>query len=109
MGYNYVQPGSALTIPAPAAVSSGGVVIAGAIIGIAAGSAGAGDSVDVLVAGVFELPKVGADEIDLGDVIYWDGTAGLVTVSASGNTKIGTAVAAAGAGAAAARVRLSGF
>lgn len=109
MGYNYIQPGGSLTIPAPAAVSSGGVVIAGEIIGIAAGSAAIGEAVDVVTSGVFELAKVGANAFALGATVYWDDTANLATVTASGNTKIGVAVAAAGASTATVKVRLSGF
>lgn len=109
MGYNFIQPGGSLTIPAPAAVASGGVVIAGSIIGIAAGSATLGESIDVVTAGVFELAKVGADAFALGGSVYWDDAANLATATASGNTKIGVAVAAAGASTAVVKVRLSGF
>ncbi|MDT8858019.1 DUF2190 family protein [Paracoccaceae bacterium Fryx2] len=105
----FVQAGSNLTIPAPAAVTSGGVVVAGSIIGIAAGSAAIGTPVDVVTTGVFELPKVGADVITLGDPLYFVAASKLVTVTPSGNTKIGVAVAAAGAGVATVPVRLSGF
>lgn len=109
MGYNYIQPGGNITIPAPADVTSGGVVIAGAIIGIAAATVAAGEAVDVVTEGVFELAKVGADDVAVGDPIYWDGTNDLATLTASGNTKIGVAVAAAGASTATVKVRLSGF
>lgn len=109
MGYNFVQAGSNLTIPAPAAVSSGGVVIAGSIIGIAVGSALLGEAVDVVTTGVFELPKVGANTFTLGAPVYWDDAADLATTTVSGNTKIGVAVAAAGASTASVKVRLSGF
>lgn len=93
--HNYVQPGEVLTIPAPAAVSSGGVVVAGAIVGIANGAAAIGELVDVSVQGVVTLPKVAALAIAIGDVVYWDGTNKLVTKSASGNTKLGVATTVA--------------
>lgn len=109
MGFNYVQPGSTITIPAPADLASGDVVIAGGIIGIAAGNAAAGESVDVLTGGVFDLAKVGANNFTLGATVYWDSTAGLCTTTSSGNTKIGIAVAVAGASTASVKVRLSGF
>ena len=66
MATNYIQPGDSLTIPAPAAVASGGVVIAGSIVGIAAGDAESGASVDVVTRGVFTLPKVGANAFTSG-------------------------------------------
>jgi predicted RecA/RadA family phage recombinase len=106
---NFQQAGSNLTIPAPAAVSSGEIVIAGSIIGVAAGAAALGASVDVVTTGVFELVKVGADAFTLGALVYYDAAGKLATTTATANTKIGVAVAAAGAGAATVSVRLSGF
>ena len=55
MATNFIQPGDCLTIPAPAAVASGGVVIAGTIVGIAAGDAESGESVDVVDYGSFPV------------------------------------------------------
>jgi len=92
---NYIQRGATLTIAAPAGVLSGGVVIAGSLIGIANGDADSGASVDVDVEGVFDLPKVSALAINLGDTVYWDATNKLVTKTASGNTKLGYAVSGA--------------
>ena len=109
MAKNFIQAGDTLTIPAPAAVTSGGVVIAGAIIGVAQGDAASGASVDVKTSGVWELPKVGADVATLGVAIYWNSTSKLATVTASGNTKIGVAVEAAAASTGTVKVRLSGF
>lgn len=111
MAKNYIQPGDTITIPAPAAVLSGGVVAAGLIIGIAHGDAAAGEPCDVSVSGVWELPKVAADAVTLGAPVYWDAAAELATIDdAEGdNPKLGLAIEAAGAGAAAVRVRLSGF
>lgn len=106
---NFVQAGSALTIPAPAVVASGDVVQAGSIIGVAAGSANAAQPVDVIVTGVFQLSKVAADAVTLGAVIYWNAATKLATVTASGNTKLGVATEAAAASTGTVRVRLSGF
>lgn len=106
---NYIQPGNILTIPAPVTVASGGVVIAGNIIGVAAGDALSGAPVDVDVVGVFDLPKVAANAFALGAAVYWDSTASLATSTATGNTKLGVATAAAAAGTASLPVRLSGF
>lgn len=106
---NYIQPGDTLTIPAAEAVVSGQVVIAGEIVGIAAGDGAIGDAIDVTTRGVFELPKVGADAIDLGEAVYFDLDSGLATLTATDNVRIGVAVAAAGASVATVNVRLSGF
>lgn len=111
MARNFVQPGNTLTIPSPAAVQSGGVVVAGSIVGIAQGDAAADEPCDVSVSGVWELPKVGGDGVALGTAVYWDAAAELVTIDADegANPKLGVAIEAAAAGAAAVKVRLSGF
>lgn len=109
MAKNYIQPGDTLTIPAPAVVLSGDVVIAGDIKGIAQGDAAAGAPVDVATRGVWELPKVAANAFTLGGKVYWNATDGLATSTASGNTLLGVAVEAAPADTASVKVRLSGF
>ena len=103
---NYIQRGDTITIPAPAAVLSGGVVIAGSIVGIANGDAAITEPVDVDVVGVFTLPKVSALAIAAGDIIYWDATAGLATKTATANTKLGYATEAAANPSASVNVRL---
>ncbi len=109
MATNFIQRGDNLTIPAPATVTSGAPVIAGEIVGIALGDAASGASVDVATSGVFEIAKVAADDMALGDVIYWDDSTELATITATDNTKLGVAVTAAGTGTGAVKVRLSGF
>ena len=103
---NHVQPGDTLTIPAPAAVLSGGVVIAGSIVGIANGGAASGALIDVDVVGVFALPKVSALAIAVGDIVYWDATAGLANKTPTANTKLGYATEAAANPSASVKVRL---
>lgn len=109
MARNFIQPGNVLTIPAPAAVLSGGVVIAGDIKGIAQGDAASGAPVDVSTVGVWELPKVAANAFTLGAKVYWAAGTGLATTTAASNTLLGVAVAAAPASAGTVAVRLSGF
>lgn len=105
---NFIQPGRTLTFPAPAAVISGGIVVAGGIVGVANGDAAEGEDVDVDVTGVFELPKVSALAIGLGDTVYYDAATGLVNKTASGNTKLGVAVHAVPNPSAAVQVRFPG-
>lgn len=102
---NYIQRGENLTIPAPAAISSGDVVIVGEIIGVAAAGAAIGESVDVVTEGVFELSKA-AEAFAVGAAIYWDSASKLATSTATDNTKIGVAIEAAAAGDATACVKL---
>lgn len=106
---NYVQRGDTLSIPAPADVESGEIVISGSIIGVAAGDALTGETVDVDTVGVFDLPKVSALAISVGNIVYYDAATGLVNKTSSGNTKVGVAVTAAANPSASVNVRLSGF
>ena len=105
---NFVQRGDTLTIPAPAIVASGGVVIAGSIIGVANGAAAVGEDVDVDVTGVFNLRKVSALAIAVGDKVYFDSATSLVTKTASGNTYLGVATSVAPNPSAVVAVRLNG-
>lgn len=108
MATNYVQAGVNLTVPAPADVTSGSGVLVGSIFGIAAGDALSGADMDLVTEGVFDMPKVSALAISIGDQIYWDDTAKLVNKTASGNTLIGVAVTAAANPSGAVNVRLNG-
>jgi predicted RecA/RadA family phage recombinase len=105
---NYIQPGMNITLPAPEAVISGQGVIVGNIFGIASGDAAINEDVDIVTEGVFELPKVGANNFALGAKVYFDDATNLVTTTASGNTYIGVAIEAAIASTATVRVRLNG-
>jgi predicted RecA/RadA family phage recombinase len=105
---NYIQRGDALTSPAPTGgVSSGDAVLTGALFGVAAATADAGDDVAVSVEGVFELPKKTADAVTVGAPLYWDATPGELTTTATDNTRVGYAAAAAGAGTATVTIKLT--
>lgn len=105
---NYVQNGVNLTLPAPTNVLSGSVVLVGSIVGVAAESALSGEELDLVTRGVFTLPKVAALAIAIGDKVYWDSTAQLVTKTASGNTLLGVAVSPAANPSGDVAVRLNG-
>lgn len=105
---NYVQKGENLTLPAPADVLSGEGVVIGSIFGVAAGDALSGADVDLVTEGVFELPKVSALAIAVGDKIYFDSATKLVNKTASGNTYVGVAVTAAANPSGFVNVRLNG-
>ncbi len=101
---NFVQPGKQITIPAPEAITSGQVVTLGGLVGIAAGSAAVGETVDVVLEGVFSVPKVSANVFSVGATVYVN-SGGLAT-STVGIT-LGHAIEVAVNGAAAVKVRLS--
>ena len=100
---NFVQEGVVLTVIAPAAVTSGQLVIVGNIAGVSAYDAASGAEAELRVEGVFTLPKVAGDAITAGQPVK--ATAAGV-VSAAGSFTIGYAVAAAGAGTTTVTVRL---
>lgn len=108
MASNHIQPGKVLTIPAPAPVAAGAVVVAGAIVGIAQGDAEAGAPVDVQVDEVWRLPKVAAQAIAVGEAVYYAADTSLVTKTSTGNTKLGVAVETAANPSATVAVRLNG-
>lgn len=105
---NYVQKGENITLPAPAAVSSGDPVLVGSLFGVAAGDAESGADLDLVTTGVFEMNKVSALAIAIGDKVYFDAATGLVNKTASGNTLIGVATSAAANPSGTVNVRLNG-
>jgi predicted RecA/RadA family phage recombinase len=107
---NFIQPGSTITLSAPAAVASGAGVLVGAIFGIAAHDAGSGEPVETVTTGVFDLNKIGSEAWSVGDKVYWDDANTRATKIATDNTLIGVAIATVGSGAdeTTGRVRLNG-
>jgi len=107
---NYVQPGAALTMTAPYAVTSGDGLLVGSIFGVAAADAASGTTVEAALTGVFDLTKIGSQAWTVGAKVYWDDTNKRCTTVATDNTLIGVAVeaVAGGAGDTIGRVRLNG-
>ena len=104
---SYIQPGSTVTVAAPADVLSGAGVLVGSIFGVAAVSALSGADVEIKVDGVYELPKTSALAISVGDLIYWDNTAKVVNKTNT-NKLVGVAVSAAANPSDTVKVRLNG-
>lgn len=94
---NFIQPGENITLPAPAAVTSGQLVAVGSIIGVAQHDAVAGAPLVLVRRGVFSLPKTADQAWTVGAKAYRVAADGTVSTTASGNTLIG-AVAEAAAG-----------
>lgn len=109
MARNFIQLGSTLTAVAPdGGVTSGSGVLVNNLFGVAATSASAGAEFELDTHGVFELPKVSADSLELGERVYWDATAKKITAAGAGNYPVGVAARATAAGTAWIRVRLDG-
>ncbi len=92
---NFIQSGDAITVPAPATVKSGDLVVVGSLFGVAEADAASGADVVLNTSGVFTLTKASAQAWTVGATVYWDTTAGKATTVLSGNILIGHAIAAA--------------
>lgn len=106
---NFRNYGKNLTVPAPADVTSGQVVFVGTIFGIASIDAALGTPLVMHTGGVFDLPKIAAEAIGVGDPVYYDASAELVTGDddTGNNSQIGVAVEVAANPSAIATVRLN--
>lgn len=92
---NYVGSGDRITVPAPAAVSAGHVVVVNTqLYGVAVADTASASDVVLQRSGVFDLAKVtGTNGSALvGAIAYWYATGNVVTISATSNTKIGVFV-----------------
>ena len=106
---NYVQKGENITLASPAVIKSGDPVLVGKLFGVAAGDAVQDAPLDLVTVGVFRLPKVSTQVLSVGDKLYFDAVAKLVTTTAGGNSYIGVAIEPAANPSGEALVRLNGF
>lgn len=97
---NKIQEGNVLALTTPTGgVSSGQAKLFGALLGVAVADYAETVVGQYAVRGVFSITKLTTDVVAEGDALFWDNTNALLTVTASGNTKVGYAAAAAGNGA----------
>ncbi|MGH1371139.1 MAG: DUF2190 family protein [Cellvibrionaceae bacterium] len=105
---NYIQPGKAVSFTAPADVASGSIVSVGSLVGVACSSVLSGEEGEMVVEGVFELPKNPANTPDQFDKAYWDSGSSVVTTTATDNALIGVFMKADATGKPSCEVRLNG-
>lgn len=103
---NYVQQGDVLTLTAPYTVTSGAGALVGGIFGVATGDVANAAEGEFVIRGVYDIAKA-SGAVAVGDELYWDNTAKVVTTVPTGNTPIGFATQAQLTGDATARVRLA--
>lgn len=110
MAANITQDGARPTVVAPAAVSSGDLVLVGTMFGIALTDAASAANVVIQTGVAADIPKTNAASMSMaaGAVVYWDNTGKKATTSATSNTKIGVALAAVSNTAETVNVRLNG-
>lgn len=104
---NFIQNGEVIEVAAPAAVASGDLVVVGSLIGVAVKAAASGEMVAIQLEGVFDLPKA-AGAVAVGDKLYFDPVAKVLTKTSSNYTLLAVAVAAAANGDAKVRALLPG-
>lgn len=92
---NYLGPGIAVNVPAPAAVKSGDGLLVGTLFGFCGADAALNDNVALYTAGEYKVNKATGQAWAVGQTAYWDDTAKKVTTTVGANTKIGVAIAAA--------------
>jgi len=80
---NYNQPARTVTLVAPVGgVSSGDPVQINKIFGVCCNDAAAGEEVEVMVMGAFNLPTTAAETWAQGEIAYFDPATGLLTTTA---------------------------
>ncbi|MBF0187083.1 MAG: DUF2190 family protein [Magnetococcales bacterium] len=106
---SWIQSGNTITATAPTGglVSGEGVLI-GSLFGVAVKDAAENDPVEICTTGVVDLPKLTADVVAVGDLLYWDDANGQLTLTSTDNTLVGVAVQAADGTVSLVRVRLNG-
>lgn len=92
---NFIQEECSITIPAPAAVTSGKLVVVGSLVGVCSTDAANGADVAIQTEGVYSYAKAASLAISVGDKLYYDSANDQLTKTASGNTLVGVGVKAA--------------
>lgn len=103
----FLQDGHSIDYTPGSDVAAGDVVVLGSLVGIATRSIPANTMGALAISGVFRIAKLSTDVVTAGAVLYWDNTNKRVTLTASGNTRIGLAVAASPSGQATADVLIN--
>ena len=94
---NYVQPGDAIEVTAPYAVSAGGgVQVGAALFGVAVDAASSGASLVIRTEGVFDIAKSTAQAYAAGARVFWDNSGKTLTSNGTSNLQAGVVLAAAG-------------
>jgi predicted RecA/RadA family phage recombinase len=93
----FVQDGQTIIITAGADITAGTPVTVSGMVAVAVDDIANGETGVGLASGVVTLPKVSADVIAQGDIVYLS-SAGKITTTASTNAVAGKAWVAAGNG-----------
>lgn len=85
MAQNFIQDGKVIThvVPNATTIAAGDVVVIGNLTGVALLAGTAGQEIEVMVEGVFRLPKDSPLVINQGDRLFWNTTDKEVTKTAT--------------------------
>ena len=110
MARNFIAPGDVLAVVATAPIVSGSAQMVGDLLGVAEGNAAVGQTVSVIVEGVFAVVKKPALAIVQGAKLYWDAVNSQIDSSdnAGANKWAGWAYEASGVNSPTVNVRLLG-
>ncbi len=98
MAQNFIQPGETIDYVVPSGgVTSGQLVLAGSLVGIALGDGDEDDIVSLGIKGVYEVVKVSGNAWTQGQAIYHNGTAS-ATGTVGSNKLAGYAAEASASG-----------
>lgn len=110
MSTNFVQPGKVMDFTAPAGgVTESQVLLIGALIVVAQAAAAEGKRFSAGVEGVFDVPAAthaSSQAWSEGQLLYWDDTAKVFTITSTSNTKKAVAAEAKASTSAKGRVKL---
>lgn len=103
----FVHQGDCIDHTPAGDLATGEVVVQGDLVGIARTALAAGTLGSLAVAGVFDFAKAGGVAFTVGQVLYWDDAANVVTTTSAGNKQLGKVVRAAASADVSVRLRLS--
>jgi predicted RecA/RadA family phage recombinase len=103
----FVHEGASIDYTPAADVAAGDVVVQGDLVAVAKLDIKTGKLGALAVAGVFDFAKNTGVAYTVGQILYWDDAANVVTTTATGNKLIGKVVRAAATTDTTVRVRLS--
>lgn len=105
MAQNLIQDGDVMPVVLSGTVTSGSAIVVGDTVGVALNSGVSGETIQVAICGVYELPKA-SGAISQGAVLYWDAANSNLTTTASTHKKAGIAFLDAASGDATVQLKL---
>jgi predicted RecA/RadA family phage recombinase len=102
----FAHPGFSINYVPGGNVLSGDVVVQNNLVGVATQQISSGTLGALAVEGEFWFPKVGGLGINLGDKVYWDDVANVITKTSAGNIFVGRCIRLADPISVVVRVRL---